>query len=116
MKNEKNFYFISFLCFAVCIIIFNFFVHISVSADYDPLYDDFANFPEFPRTATNYLIIYNHKPGYTSHGYYAYFVDDPVFLEADGTISTNSNTSVYRSKLLYDSDGLPYWTNIILIS
>ena len=62
------------------------------------------------RTATNYIIIYNHKPGYTSHGYYVFFIDDTeLFLSSDGTISTNSNTSVYQSQMYYNSNGLPYW-------
>lgn len=107
MKNQNKFYFFSFLCFVICIIIFNI---SSVSASsYDPLFDDFSNFPEFPRTATNYMIIYNSSTT-SEGGYFAYFIDDTeLFITSDGTITTNIFYGVLRSKLYYDSDGLPYW-------
>lgn len=109
MKNQNKFYFFSFLCFLICIIVFNI-SSVSASASSDPLFDDFSNFPEFPLTATNYIIIYNDRPNNSENGYFAYFVDDTeLFIASDGTIGTNSNIGVYRSKLRYDNDGLPYW-------
>ena len=108
MFNSKKFYLFHAVGLLVSLVLFNVF-NISISAmEQNPLFDDFSNFPEFPQTATNYMIIYNDETT-SEGGYFAYFINDTeLFITSDGTISGNIDR-VQRTKLYYDSDGLPYW-------